>query len=83
MCEKFEGVNKGCETVRSTTDLSINLMRFKMREILKTKSRNKVVIEIQDTGAKFHQYHIDRFLSHEDVKLSTLLKIDKYLNKTY
>jgi hypothetical protein len=61
-------------------DLDIAKMQKKLSEVLLTKSRNMIVKEIQETGTKFHQYHIDRFLAGDDVKLSTLQKIDKYLN---
>ena len=49
-------------------------------EILATKTRNQVVNEIKLNGHAFHQYHIDRFVGGEDVKLSTLKKLDEYVN---
>ncbi len=62
-------------------DIDINTLREKLRSVLLTKSRNAIVLEIQERGDKFHQYHIDRFLAGDDVKLSTLQKLDKYLNR--
>lgn len=54
-------------------------LRNAMFEILKYKTRNKVVREIQDKGEKMHQYHIDRFMAGDDVKLSTLRKLNAYI----
>lgn len=56
-------------------------LRKAMFEILKYKTRNKVVREIQDKGDKMHQYHIDRFMAGDDVKLSTLKKLNEYVKK--
>lgn len=63
------------------TDINIKSLRAKLQIVLQSKSRNKVVREIQEGGEKFHQYHIDRFLSGDDVKLSTLEKLNRYLNE--
>lgn len=56
-------------------------LRKSLLDELKTKTRNQIVNEIKQKGCSFHQYHIDRFVSGGDVKLSTLKKIDNYLNK--
>ena len=56
-------------------------LRKDLLEILQTKTRNQIVTEIISYGSAFHQYHIDRFVSGEDVKLSTLQKIDNYLQR--
>lgn len=56
-------------------------LRKEVIQILKFKTRNKVVREIQEGGDKFHQYHIDRFIAGEDVKLSTLKKLNEYVKK--
>lgn len=63
-------------------DIDTQTLREKLRSVLLTKSRNAIVLEIQEKGEKFHQYHIDRFLAGDDVKLSTLQKLDKYLNSS-
>lgn len=55
-------------------------LRSKLINILKFKSRNQVVNDLKDRGHKFHQFHIDRFIAGEDVKLSTLKKLDEYVN---
>lgn len=57
------------------------LLREKLQRILLSKSRNKVVQEIKETGVKMHQYHIDRFIQKKPVSLSTLKKIDLYVEK--
>jgi len=54
-------------------------LKIKLREILNTRTRNQIVLDIKAKGLSFHQYHIDRFLAGEDVKLSTLKKIDDYV----
>ncbi len=56
-------------------------LRNALIEILKFKTRNKVVQEIQDKGEKMHQYHIDRFMNGGDVKLSTLKKLNAYIKR--
>ena len=56
-----------------------NELRNDLIELLKFKTRNKIVKEIQDKGEKMHQYHLDRFLNGDDVKLSTLKKINAYI----
>lgn len=54
-------------------------LRNDLMELLKWKTRNKIVTEIQDKGHKMHQYHLDRFINGDDVKLSTLKKINAYI----
>ena len=61
-------------------DIKEDKLRNKLKAVLQSKSRNQVVKEIQATGKSFHQYHIDKFMLGKDVKLSTLKKLDKYLN---
>ena len=60
-------------------DIKDRELRNALIEILKFKTRNKVVQEIQDKGEKMHQYHIDRFMNGDDVKLSTLKKLNAYI----
>ena len=59
------------------------LLRIRLKEILMKKSRNQIVHEIKDTGVKMHQYNIDRFIQRKPVSLSTLKKIDLYVEKMY
>lgn len=54
-------------------------LRACVREVLKTKTRNQIVKEIQGRGEKFHQYNIDRFLLGKPVSLDTAIKLDKYI----
>jgi hypothetical protein len=54
-------------------------LRQKLSVILEKKTRNQIVLDIKARGISFHQYHIDRFMSGDDVKLSTLKKIDDYV----
>ena len=54
-------------------------LRDQVLNVLKFKTRNQIVIEIQEKGSKFHQYHIDRFLAGDDVSLSTLKKLNEYI----
>ena len=61
------------------TYIKDNELRNDLIELLKFKTRNKIVKEIQDKGEKMHQYHLDRFLNGDDVKLSTLKKINAYI----
>tara|TARA_S200002703_G_scaffold157612_3_gene165944 strand:+ start:7122 stop:7322 length:201 start_codon:yes stop_codon:yes gene_type:complete len=56
-------------------------LRDQLLNVLKFKSRNQIVTAIKDGGDKFHQYHIDRFLAGDDVSLSTLKKLNKYIAK--
>ena len=54
-------------------------LRNAMFEILKYKKRGHIVKEIQAKGEKMHQYNIDRFMAGDDVKLSTLRKLNAYI----
>ena len=56
-------------------------LREELLKVLVHKTRNQVVTEIKSKGNKFHQFNIDKFLSGEDIKLSTMLKIQEYLNR--
>jgi hypothetical protein len=57
-------------------------LRIRLREILMLKTKNQIVLEIQSTGEKFHQYTIDRFLSNKPVNLYSLKKLDRYISKS-
>jgi hypothetical protein len=58
----------------------VNYLRSRMWEVLKERTRNSIVTEIKDkTQASFHQFNLDRFLYGEDVKISTLQKIDDFI----
>jgi hypothetical protein len=50
-----------------------------LQKILINKTRNKIVLDIQAKGFKFHQLHIDRFLGNKPISLSTLKKIESYV----
>ena len=54
-------------------------LRKKLNALLRTRTRNQIVKEIQGRGEKFHQYNIDRFLQGKDVSLETAKKLDKYI----
>jgi len=56
-------------------------LRTALLNILKHKRRNKIVTDIKGQGHAFHQYHIDNFIAGQDVKLSTLKKIDEYIKR--
>jgi hypothetical protein len=56
-------------------------LRQQIINVLKFKSRNQIVKSIQETGAKFHQYHIDRFVAGDNVSLNTLKKLNDYVEK--
>jgi hypothetical protein len=56
-------------------------LRTEVKNILRLKTRNSIVKEIQDKGNKFHFFQLTNFLQGKDVSLSTLKKIDKYINK--
>ena len=56
-------------------------LRVELRKILTTQKRNQVVREIQEQKTKFHFFQLTNFLQGKDVSLSTLKKIDKYVNK--
>jgi len=54
-------------------------LRNAMLNILQYKTRYQVVKEIQSKGEKMHQFNIDRFMAGDDVKLSTLKKLNAYI----
>lgn len=56
-------------------------LRTEVKKILAYKKRNQIVKEIQGEGSKFHFFQLTNFLEHKDVSLSTLKKIDCFVNK--
>ena len=56
-------------------------LRTRVRDILKTSSKNKVVLSIKDENTKFHQFTLDRFIYEDDVRISTIQKIDDFITK--
>ena len=56
-------------------------LRREVHKLLAFKKRNQVVKEIQGEGNKFHFFQLTNFLQGKDVSLSTLKKIDYYINK--
>jgi hypothetical protein len=56
-------------------------LRTEIKKILAFKRRNSIVKEIQDNGNKFHFFQLTNFLEGKDVSLSTLKKIDCFVNK--
>jgi hypothetical protein len=56
-------------------------LRTELKNILRLKTRNSIVKEIQDKGNKFHFFQLTNFLEGKDVSLSTLKKIDYFVNK--
>ena len=56
-------------------------LRTEVKKILGLKKRNQVVKEIQGEGNKFHFFQLTNFLEGKDVSLSTLKKIDTFVNK--
>lgn len=54
-------------------------LRNKLKDVLRTKTRNQIVIEIKTRTGKFHQYQIDKFLKGHDISLSTAIKLDEFL----
>jgi hypothetical protein len=56
-------------------------LRTEVKKILRLKTRNSIVKEIQDKGNKFHFFQLTNFLQGKDVSLSTLKKIDYFVNK--
>jgi len=56
-------------------------LRTEVKKILRLKTRNSIVKEIQDKGNKFHFFQLTNFLEGKDVSLSTLKKIDYFVNK--
>jgi hypothetical protein len=56
-------------------------LRTEVKKLLTLKTRNSIVKEIQDKGNKFHFFQLTNFLEGKDVSLSTLKKIDCFVNK--
>jgi len=56
-------------------------LRTEVKKILAYKKRNQIAKEIQDKGNKFHFFQLTNFLEGKDVSLSTLKKIDCFVNK--
>ena len=56
-------------------------LRTEVKKILRLKTRNSIVKEIQDKGNKFHFFQLTNFLQGKDVSLSTLKKIDYFVNR--
>lgn len=56
-------------------------LKTEVKKILGLKTRNKIVKEIQGNGNKFHFFQLTNFLEGKDVSLSTLKKIDCFVNK--
>ena len=54
-------------------------LRNKMREVLKSQTRNQIAEEIKEKTGKFHPFQIQNFLDGKDVALSTAIKLDEYL----
>ena len=56
-------------------------LRKEIKKVLVLKTRNSIVKEIQREGSKFHFFQLTNFLEGKDVSLSTLKKVDEYVNK--
>lgn len=56
-------------------------LRKEVHKLLAFKKRNSIVKEIQSKGVTFHFFQLTNFLEGKDVSLSTLKKIDYYINK--
>lgn len=56
-------------------------LRSEVKKLLAFKTRNSIVKKIQDKGNKFHFFQLTNFLEGKDVSLSTLKKIDYFVNK--
>jgi len=56
-------------------------LRIEVKKLLRFKTRNSIVKKIQEEGNKFHFFQITNFLEGKDVSLSTLKKIDCFVNK--
>lgn len=54
-------------------------LRNKLKELLRTKTRNQIVQDIKSKTGKFHQYQVDKFLQGKDITLSTAIKLDEYI----
>ena len=56
-------------------------LRTEVKKILAFKTRNSIVKNIQEEGSKFHFFQLTNFVEGKDVSLSTLKKIDCFVNK--
>jgi len=56
-------------------------LRIEVKKLLRFKTRNSIVKKIQEEGSKFHFFQLTNFLEGKDVSLSTLKKIDCFVNK--
>jgi hypothetical protein len=56
-------------------------LRTEVKKLLAFKTRNSIVKKIQGKGNKFHFFQLTNFLEGKDVSLSTLKKIDYFVNK--
>jgi len=56
-------------------------LRTEVKKLLTFKTRNSIVKKIQEEGSKFHFFQLTNFLEGKDVSLSTLKKIDCFVNK--
>lgn len=54
-------------------------LRNKLREVLKSKTRNQIAEEIKAKTGKFHSFQIQNFLEGKDVTLKTAIKLDEYI----
>lgn len=54
-------------------------LRNKMRQVLKSQTRNQIAEEIKEKTGKFHPFQIQNFLDGKDVALSTAIKLDEYV----
>ena len=55
------------------------LLREKLKKMLKTRTKSKIVNEIKQGETKFHQYSLDNFLNGKDINISTFKKLEKYV----
>lgn len=56
-------------------------LRKELINLLKTRTRNKIVKEIKAKHGKFHQFQIDNFIQGKEVTLNTAIKLDEYIFK--
>ena len=68
-------------TYRFDMHIQDEQLRTELKKILAFKKRNSIVKEIQSNGSKFHFFQLTNFLQGKDVSLSTLKKIDYFVNK--
>ena len=58
-------------------------LRTEVKKLLSFKTRNSIVKKIQEEGSKFHFFQLTNFLEGKDVSLSTLKKIDFFVNNGF